>query len=122
MREAEIVYLIWILVGIVVAAITFYIFGAELPLYLLFALAGLLLYAYSENYSLKFAGGFIGRLFATLFLISLFYYFGTRTFFPSDPFNFRFLKIGIQFTIEFFNFVSNFIGKLVLNLINIIIP
>ncbi len=122
MREDEIKYVIWILIGLVVMAITFYVFGAELPVYLLFALSGLFLYMYSENPSLKFIGGFSGRLFATLFMISLIYYFGTRTFFPSNPFNFIFLKVGLQLTIETFNWMSDFIGKLVLRLIDIIIP
>ncbi len=122
MLESDVKFLLWFLIGVVGIAITFYVFGAELPLYLLLALIGLLLYAYSNSITLKFAGGMMGRLFATLFLISLIYYFGTKTFFPQDIFNFRFLKIGIQFTIEFFNLVSNFIGKLVLSLIDIIIP
>jgi len=122
MREAPVQYLVWILFGIVGIIITFYVFGAELPLYLLLAIAGLLLYVYSENPTMKFAGGFVGRFFATLFIISLLYYFGTKTFFPSDPLNFRFLKIGVQFTIDFLNLISNFIGKLVLSLIDIIIP
>lgn len=122
MRESDIKYFVWILFGIVGVAITFYVFGAELPLYLLLAVVGLLLYVYSENPTWKFAGGFVGRLFATLFVISLIYYFSTKTFFPTDPLNFRFLKIGIQFTVDFFNVASNFIGKLVLSLIDIIIP
>jgi hypothetical protein len=122
MQEALVKYLVWILFGIVGIIITFYVFGAELPLYLLLTIAGLLLYVYSENPTWKFAGGFVGRLFATLFIISLLYYFGTKTFFPSDPLNFRFLKVGVQFTIDFLNATSNFIGKLVLSLIDIIIP
>lgn len=122
MQEAVIKYFVWILFGIVGLVITFYVFGAELPLYLLLALVGLILYVYSENPTWKLFGGFIGRLFATLFIISLIYYFGTRAFFPADPLNFRFLKVGIQFSIDFFNTVSNFIGKLVLSLIDIIIP
>ena len=122
MEEASIQYLVWLLFGIVGIAITFYAFGTELPTYLLLALGGLFLYAYSENPGLKFVGGFIGRLFATLFIISLIYYFGTKTFFPNDIVNFRFLKIGIQLSIEFLSMVSNFIGKLVLSLIDIIIP
>lgn len=122
MQEVVIKYFIWVLFGIVGVVITFYVFGAELPLYLLLAITGLLLYTYSENIGLKFAGGYVGRFFAVLFIISLLYYFGTRTFFPDDMFNFRFLKVGIQFTIDFFNLISNFIGKLVLSLIDIIIP
>jgi len=122
MDEAIVKYTTWILFGIVGIVITFYVFGAELPLYLLLAIASLLLYVYSENPAWKFSGGFIGRLFATLFIISLLYYFSTKTFFPSDPLNFRFLKIGIQFIIDFLNLISNFIGKLVLSLIDIIIP
>ena len=122
MRESDIKYFVWILFGIVGVAITFYVFGAELPLYFLLAVVGLLLYVYSENPTWKFAGGFVGRLFATLFIISLIYYFSTKTFFPTDPLNFRFLKIGIRFTVDFLNVVSNFIGKLVLSLIDIIIP
>jgi hypothetical protein len=110
MEEASIQYLVWLLFGIVGIAITFYAFG------------GLFLYVYSENPGLKFVGGFIGRLFATLFIISLIYYFGTKTFFPNDIVNFRFLKIGIQLSIEFLSMVSNFIGKLVLSLIHSIIP
>lgn len=122
MQEALAKYFMWILFGIVGIVITFYVFGAELPLYLLLTIAGLLLYVYSDNPTWKFAGGFVGRLFATLFIISLLYYFSTKTFFPTDPLNFRFLKVGIQFTIDFFNLVSNFIGKLVLSLIDSIIP
>ena len=122
MQEATIKYLVWILFGIVGVVITFYVFGAELPFYLLLTIVGLLLYAYSENMGLKFVGGYVGRFFAVLFIISLLYYFGTKTFFPTDPFNFRFLKVGTQFTIDSFNAVSNFIGKLVLSLIDIIIP
>lgn len=122
MQDTAVKYLLWILFGIVGIVITFYVFGIELPLYLLLAAAGLLLYAYSENPTWKFFGGLFGRLFTVLFIISLLYYFGTKTFFPGDPFNFRFLKVGIQFTIDFVNAVSNFIGKLVLSLIDIIIP
>jgi len=122
MQEALVKYLVWILFGIVGIVITFYVFGAELPLYLLLTIGSLFLYVYSENPTLKFVGGFVGRLFATLLIISLLYYFGTKTFFPTDPLNFRFLKIGIQFTIDSLNLVSNFIGKLVLSLIDIIIP
>ena len=122
MQEAAVKYLLWFLFGIVGVVITFYVFGAELPLYLFLATVGLLIYVYSDNPTWKFLGGLIGRLFATLFIISLLYYFGTRTFFPADLFNFRFLKIGVQFSIDFFNLVSNFIGKLVLSLIHIIFP
>jgi len=122
MQEAFVKYLVWILFGVVGIVVTFYVFGAELPLYLLLAVAGLLLYVYSENPTMKFAGGLVGRFFATLFIISLLYYFSTKTFLPSDPFNFRFLKVGIQFTIGFLNLLSNSIGKLVLSLIDIIIP
>ncbi len=122
MQEAAVKYLLWFLFGVVGVTITFYVFGAELPLYLFLATAGLLIYAYSDNPTWKFFGGLIGRLFATLFIISLLYYFGTRTFFPTDLFNFRFLKIGVQFSIDFLNLVSNFIGKLVLSLIHIIFP
>ena len=122
MQEALVKYFVWILFGIAGIIITFYVFGAELPLYLLLTIAGLLLYVYSENPGLKFVSGYVGRFFAVLFIISLLYYFGTKTFFPTDPLNFRFLKVGIQFTIDFFNLVSNFIGKLVLSLIDIIIP
>ncbi|MBI1978640.1 MAG: hypothetical protein HYS62_01100 [Candidatus Aenigmarchaeota archaeon] len=122
MDESIVKDTVLILFGIVGAVITFWIFGVELPLYLILAIAGLLLYVYSSEPAWKFAGGFVGRLFATLFLISLLYYFGTRTFFPPDPFNFRFLIVGVQFTIEFLSALSNFIGKLVLSLIDIIIP
>ena len=122
MDDAIVKYAVWILFGIVGVVITFWIFGVELPLYLILAIGGLLIYIYSSEPAWKFAGGFVGRLFATLFLISLLYYFGTITFFPADPFNFRFLIVGIQFSIDFLNFLSNFIGKLVLSLIDIIIP
>lgn len=122
MQEAAIKYLVWILFGVVGVVITFFVFGAELPTYLLLATAGLLLYAYSSNFTLKFVGGYLGRIFAVLFIISLIYYFGTRTFFPDDIFNFRFSKIGIKSTIDFFNLTSNYIGKLVLSLVDIIIP
>lgn len=122
MEEATVKYLVWILFSIVGMMITFYVFGVELLLYLLLATVGLLLYIYSENPEVKFVGGIVGRLFATLFLISIIYYFGTKTFFPSDPFSFRFLNIGAQFTVESFNQMSDFIGKLVLKLVDIIIP
>lgn len=122
MQEAAVKYLVWILFGIVGIVITFWIFGAELPLYLLLAIGGLLLYAYSENIGVKLVSGYVGRVFAVLFIISLLYYFGTRTFFPTDIFNFRFLKVGVQFAVDSLNWMSNFIGKLVLNLIDIIIP
>lgn len=122
MQEAPVKYFVFILFGIVGIVITFYIFGAELPIYLILAIVGLLLYVYSQNPTWKFAGGVIGRLFVTLFIISIIYYFGTRTFFPSDPFNFRFLTVGVQFTIGALNATSDFIGKLVLTLIDIIIP
>ena len=122
MQETAVKDLVWILFGIVGIVITFYVFGAELPLYLLLATIGLLLYVYSKNPEVKLVSGIVGRLFATLFVISLLYYFGTRTFFPDDPFTFRFLKIGILSSLDFFNQVSDFIGKLVLKSIDIIIP
>ena len=122
MREMDIQYLVWVLFGVVGIIITFYVFGAELPLYLILALPGLILYIYSENPTLKFAGGLVGRFFATLFVISLLYYFGTRTFFPSDQFDFRFLKLGVKLAIDSFNWTSNLIGQLILKLIDIIIP
>lgn len=122
MQEALLKYFIWFLFGVVGILITFYVFGVELPLYLLLAIGGLAMCVYSTNPAVKFAGGFVGRFFATLFIVSLLYYFGTRTFFPDNPLSFRFLKIGIQLTIEFFNNMSNFIGKFVLKLIDIIIP
>ena len=122
MQEVAIKYLLWILLGAVGVVITFYVFGAELPLYLILAISGLLLYIYSKEPGVKFVGGFIGRLFATLFIISLLYYLGTKTFLPSDPLNFRFLKLGIQFSIDFYKLVANSIGKLVLSLIDKIIP
>ncbi|MBU5537478.1 MAG: hypothetical protein QW818_01550 [Candidatus Aenigmatarchaeota archaeon] len=122
MQEAIVKYIIWILLGIVGIVITFWVFGAELPLYLILAVGGLIVYIYSENPNWKFIGGFIGRFFATLFIVSLIYYFGTKTFFPVDPFNFKFMKIGLQFTVDFFNWLANFIGKLVLSLIDKIIP
>lgn len=122
MQESDVKYILWILFAAVGIVITFYVFGAELPLYLLLAVAGLLLYINSKDPAVKFATGFIGRFFATLFIISLLYYFGTKTFFPADPLNFRFLKVGIQFSIDFLSLTSNFIGKLVLSLIDIIIP
>jgi type II restriction/modification system DNA methylase subunit YeeA len=122
MEETAIKYAVFVLFGIVGAIITFWIFGAELPTYLFLTLVGLLMYSYATNIAVKFAGGYIGRFFAVLFVISLLYYFGTKTFFPADPLNFRFLKVGIEFTIDFFIWSSNFIGKLVLSLIDIIIP
>ena len=122
MAEAAIAAVIWGMVILLLIAFTFFVFGAELPIYLLLAGIGFLVYIYSKNPAMRLIGGFFGRLFATLFIISVFYYFGTKTFFPDDPFNFRFLKIGLQFSIDFLNTVSNFIGKVVLNLINIIIP
>lgn len=122
MQETAVKYLLWIVFGVVGVVIAFYVFGMELPLYLILAISGLLVYVYSPNPGVKFIAGFVMRLFATLFIISLIYYLGTRTFFPDDPIDFRFLKIGIQFTIDFLNLASNFIGKLVLKLIDIIIP
>lgn len=67
MQEAIVKYLLWILFSLVGLVITFYVFGAELPLYLLLAILGLLLYVYSENPTWKFVGGFVGRLFVTLY-------------------------------------------------------
>lgn len=122
MQEVTLKYLVYILFAAVGIAITFYVFGIELPLYLFLAAVGLLLYVYPESLTLKFIGGLIGRLFAVLFIISLVYYFGTKSFFPQDPFRLLFLKVGIQFTIDFFNSISNFLGKWVLKLTDIIIP
>lgn len=112
MQEAVLKYFTWIGFGVVGIVVTFYVFGAELPVYLLLAIVGLVLYAYSNNPFLKFAGGWIGRLFAVLFVISLFYYFGTKTFFPDDQFNFVFLSVGIGLINE----GANRIGEFVLNL------
>ncbi len=122
MAEAVIVAIIWVMVTLVLMGFIFYVFGFEMPIYLLLMAIGFMSYTYSDNPGVKFVGGFIGRFFATLFIISMMYYLGTKTFFPADPFNFRFLSIGIQFSVDFFNNISNFIGRIVLNLFNSIIP
>lgn len=122
MQETAVQYTIWILFGLVGIVITFFIFGAELPIYLLFAIIGLLLYAYSRNPALEIIGSWMGRLSAVLFIVSLIYYVSTKSFFPSNPFNFLFLKIGGESGINSINSVSHFIGKLILKLIDIIIP
>ncbi len=121
MQEMAVKYVLWGMIGIVLAGAVFYVFGVEMPIYLLLAIVGLLVYAYSPNLVMKFVAGYVGRFFAVLFIISMFYYIGTKAFFPSDPFTFRFFSTGIIFSIDFFNAVSDFIGKLVLKFIDIII-
>ncbi len=121
MHDSDVQIVIWVLFGIAGIVITFYIFGAELPTYLILAISGMIFYIYSENIVLKLVGGTAVRVFSTLFLISLIYYFGTKTFFPDDPLNFRFLKFFVELTIDSFVRTSNFIGKLVLSLVDSII-
>lgn len=110
--EILIKYAFWVIFVIVTIGIFFYIFGAELPVYLIFTFIGLFFYIYSENPLLKFIGGWIGRLSAVLFLISLIYYISIKFFFPENIFEFRFLAIGITFVNE----QAKNLGGFILNL------
>lgn len=101
-------------ISIVIAfVILLFLFGIEVPLYFALGAGGLFAYAYSENPVLKFAGGWMGRFFIVLSIVALFYYYWTRTFFPDDPFQFKFLPVGINFLNE----ATRSIGEFVLSLI-----
>ncbi|MBI2542845.1 MAG: hypothetical protein HYW24_01540 [Candidatus Aenigmarchaeota archaeon] len=111
--QSALKYGMWFLLAIIGAVITFYVFGVELPVYLILGTTGLYFYIYSKNPFVKLFSGWIGRISIVLFIISLFYYFGTNTFFPDNPVNFRFLSVGIAFINE----QSERLGEIVLNLI-----
>lgn len=101
----------WLITGTICAVITFIIFGAELPTYLTLGIIGLTMYN-SQNPFLRFTGVFLSRIFIILFFVTFFYYFGVRTFFPENPFEFKFLMVGL----DYFNETSNRIGEFVLRL------
>ncbi len=122
MKEAALKYIVWILFALVGIAITFFVFGIELPLYLFAAVIGMLMYAYSKNPVIGFIGGWIGRLSIVLFIVSLIYYLGTKSFFPSNPFNFIFIGTGVEYALGSLNSLSQYVGKYILKLVDIIIP
>ncbi len=111
MEEVAFQDVIWILFAIVGAAVTFYVFGAELPTYLAVSSIGLFLYATASNPLVKFSAGWIGRIAAILFIVSLIYYIGAGMFFPEDIFEFKFLKVWW----EFVNEMSKALGGFILN-------
>ncbi|MBI2084117.1 MAG: hypothetical protein HYT70_00680 [Candidatus Aenigmarchaeota archaeon] len=113
MEEVALQYLVWFGFAIVGAVVTFYVFGAELPIYLLISVIGLFLYTTASNPLVKFSGGWVGRLAVILFLVSLVYYMVTSNFFPENIFEFKFFMAGTSFVGE----QSKNLGELVLNFI-----
>ena len=112
MQETALKYILYVLFALVGLSITFYVFGAELPLYLILAFVGLFLHVYSPDPVTKFIGGWVGRIAAVLFFVSLLYYIGTKSFFPEKIFEFKFLALGVKLVGD----QSNTLGELVLNL------
>ena len=109
MNDSDLILIGFILLSLVGLGISFLIFGVEMPVYLAIAVGGISVYIFSDNPILQVVFGWIGRLAAVLFIVSMIYYIGTGTFFPKNPTEFRFLSVGISFLGDLSDKIGNFV-------------
>lgn len=89
---------------VIITIITFFVtsilFGLEIPLYLAIGTISLLVYIYSQDPLVRMLSGWLGRLGLLLFAVSLIYYIKTGTILPENPFQFKFLLVGLRLSGE----------------------
>ncbi len=108
---------LWIVVALLPVIIVPSLFvGFELPLYFGIALIGLAFWLYSDDEALKFIGTQVARIGFILSIVAFMYYFYSGQFFVTEPFEFRFLKVVIEFFIEFYMKVANLIGTAIVEM------
>lgn len=92
--------LLVIIITIIAFLVTSILFGLEVPLYLAIGTIGLLAYIYSQDPLVRMLSGWLGRIGLLLFVISLVYYIKTGTILPENPFQFKFLLVGLKLSGE----------------------
>lgn len=103
---------LWIVVALLPVIIIPSLFvGFELPFYFGLALIGLSFWMYSDDELMKFIGTQVARIGFILSIIAFIYYAFSGQFFTTEPFEFRFLRLMIDFFIEFYAKIANTIGS-----------